>query len=88
MPYARCSASILTDPLSRGKARLHRGQHSTVETCDDEIPDDVSGDRVYILDSYDTRAEAEGVAKKCCSGLPYSFEIEEEPVVDYTKLIA
>ena len=48
----------------------------------------MSGDRVYILDLYDTRAEAEGVATKCCSGLPYSFEIEEEPVVDYTKLIA
>jgi hypothetical protein len=49
---------------------------------------DVSEDRVYILDSYRTRAEAEGVAKKCCSGLPYSFEIEEEPVVDYAKLVA
>ena len=49
---------------------------------------DVSGDRAYILDSYDTRAEAERVAKKCCSGLPYSFEVEEEPVVDYATLVA
>ena len=49
---------------------------------------DVSGDRAYILSTYGTREEAERAARKCCSGLPYSFEVEEEPAVDYVTLIA
>ena len=49
---------------------------------------DVSGERAYILDTYGTREEAECAARKCCSGLPYSFEVEEEPAVDYVTLVA
>ena len=49
---------------------------------------DVSGDKACILDSYETRVEAERVAKKCCAGLPYSFEIKEEVVPDYVQLVA
>jgi hypothetical protein len=49
---------------------------------------DVSGDTAYLLDSYDSRDDAERAAKKCCTGLPYSFEIEEEVVPDYAALFA
>jgi hypothetical protein len=49
---------------------------------------DVSGDKAYILDSYDTHVEALRAAKKCCAGLPYSFEIEEETAPDYAELVA
>ena len=35
-----------------------------------------------------TCEEAECAARKCCSGLPYSFEVEEEPAVDYVTLVA
>jgi hypothetical protein len=49
---------------------------------------DVSGERAYILDTYGTREEAECAARKCCSRLPYSFEVEEEPAVDYVALVA
>ena len=49
---------------------------------------DVGGDKAYVLDSYDSRLDAESAAKKCCAGLPYSFEIEEEVVPDYAALFA
>jgi hypothetical protein len=39
---------------------------------------DVSGDKAYILDSFDSHGDAERAAKKCCADLPYSFAIEEE----------
>lgn len=49
---------------------------------------DVSGDKAYILDSFDSRGDAERTAKKCCAGLPYSYEIEEEAIPDYVVLVA
>jgi hypothetical protein len=49
---------------------------------------DVSGDKAYILDSFDSHGDAERAAKMCCAGLPYSFEIEEEAIPDYEALVA
>lgn len=49
---------------------------------------DVSGDKAYILDSFSSHGDAECAAKKCCAGLPYSFEIEEEAIPDYAALVA
>ena len=49
---------------------------------------DVSGDKAYILDSFASYDDAERAAKKCCAGLPFSYEIEEEALPDYTALVA
>ena len=49
---------------------------------------DVSGDKAYIGDSFDSHGDAARAAKKCCVGLPYSFEIEEEAAPDYVALVA
>ena len=49
---------------------------------------DGSGDKAYILDSFDSHGDAERAAKKCCADLPYSFAIEEEAVPDYVRLVA
>ncbi|MFA5956393.1 hypothetical protein [Hyphomicrobium sp.] len=49
---------------------------------------DVSGDNAYVLNSYDSRDDAERAAQTCCAGLPYSFEIEEESAPDYVALVA
>jgi len=49
---------------------------------------DVGGEPAYILDTYGTREDAERAARQCCSGLAFSFEVEEESSIDYVTLVA
>ena len=56
--------------------------------CGDDHGVDVSDRRVYVINTYQTRAEAEDAAGKYFEGLPYKFAVEEEPAVDYLALVA
>ena len=53
-----------------------------------DAEDDGGDHRAYIINTYQTRAEAEDAAWKYFEGLPYKFAIEEEAAVNYLALVA